>query len=142
MNSRFFVGSWTCLGEILTYRGLRKRKKSGLTEKWYTTHACYACTQRQKCTRSKTTRYIYRWVDEEITDLLKKRVQENKEKLDLRKSLVEHPFGTLKHWIEFRHFLTRGLDKVSTEMSLSVLCYNLKRVLNIVDFKELMAAVS
>ena len=129
-------------GETLTYRGLRKRKKSGLIEKRYTTHACYSCTQKQKCTRSKTTRYIHRWVDEEVMELLKKRVQENKEKLDLRKSLVEHPFGTLKHWMEHRYFLTRGLEKVSTEMSLSVLCYNLKRVLNIVDFKELMAAVS
>ena len=129
-------------GETLTYRGLRKRKKSGFTEKRYTTHACYACIQKKKCTRSKTTRIIYRWVDEEVMESLKKRVQANKEKVELRKSLVEHPFGTIKHWMEHRHFLTRGLGKVSTEMSLSVLCYNLKRVLNIVDFKELMAAVS
>ena len=129
-------------GEILTFRGLRKRKKSGLTEKTYTTHACYSCSQKQRCTRSKTTRYIYRWVDEEIMEQLKKRVQENKEKIKLRKSLVEHPFGTLKHSMEHRHFLTRGLENVSAEMSISVLCYNLKRVLNILNFKELMMAVS
>jgi transposase len=129
-------------GEVLTQRGLRKRKKSGLTEKTYTTHACYSCPQKPKCTRSKTTRYIYRWVDEEVMELLKKRVQENKEKVELRKSLVEHPFGTIKHWMGHRYFLTRGIEKVSAEMSLSVLSYNLKRVLNIVDFKELMAAVS
>ena len=129
-------------GEVLTHRGLRKRKKSGLKEKTYTTHACYSCSQKKRCTRSKTTRYIYRWVDEEVMELLKKRVQENKEKVELRKSLVEHPFGTIKHWMGHRYFLTRGMEKVSAEMSLSVLSYNLKRVLNIVDFKELLAAVS
>jgi hypothetical protein len=41
----------------------------------------------------------------------------------------------------YRHFLTRGMNNVSAEMDLFVLAYNLKRVLNIVNFKELMLAI-
>jgi hypothetical protein len=129
-------------GQTLTFRGYRKRKKSGLVEKKYTTHACYACQQKSKCTRSKTTRSIYRWADQEVLEQLNQRMKENPEKVCLRKSLVEHPFGTIKHWMGHDHFLTRGIDNVSAEMSLSVLVYNLRRVLNLVDFKELMAVVT
>jgi transposase len=125
----------------LTYRGLRKRKKSGITEKKYTTHACYSCPQKSKCTRTRTTRYVYRWEHEDVLEQLYQRMKENPEKIKIRKSLVEHLFGTMKHSMGHRYFLTRGIEKVSGEMSLSVLCYNLKRVLNIVNFKELMVAI-
>jgi transposase len=129
-------------GQALTFRGLKKIEKTGITEKKYTTHACYTCKQKQKCTKSKTTRYIYRWVHEEIIEQMTERLEENKEMIEKRKALVEHPFGTIKHWMNHGYFLTRGLENVRGEMSISVLVYNLKRVLNIVDFKELMAAVA
>ena len=51
--------------------------------------------------------------------------------MTIRRSIVEHVFGTLKHWMGPAHFLTRTLGRVSTEMSLQVLAYNLKRVMNI-----------
>jgi hypothetical protein len=51
--------------------------------------------------------------------------------MTIRRSTVEHVFGTLKHWMGATHFLTRTLGRVSTEMSLQVLAYNLKRVMNI-----------
>ena len=129
-------------GETLTFRGYRNRKKSGIKEKKYTTHSCYTCSQKAKCTRSKRTRYIYRWEHEEVMEKLEERLKENPEKINLRKALVEHAFGTIKHWMGHHHFLTRGIDNVSAEMSLSVLTYNIKRVLNVVDFKELMAVVT
>jgi len=44
---------------------------------------------------------------------------------------VEHPFGTLKAWMGATHFLTKKLTNVSTEMSLHVLAYNMKRVINL-----------
>jgi transposase len=128
-------------GQTLTFRGYRKRKKSGIREKKYTTHACYTCPLKLKCTRSKTTRYIYRWEHEDIMEQLKQRLKEKSEMIHIRKALVEHPFGTIKHGMGFRQFLTRGMNNVSAEMSLSVLAYNLKRVLNIVNFKELMLAI-
>jgi transposase len=48
-----------------------------------------------------------------------------------RRQTVEHPFGTLKAWMGATHFLTKTLNRVSTEMSLHVLAYNLKRVIAI-----------
>jgi hypothetical protein len=59
----------------------------------------------------------------------------------IRRSTVEHVFGTLKHWIGPAHFLTRTLGRVSTEMSLPVLAYNLKRVINILGVAGTMKAM-
>jgi hypothetical protein len=50
-------------------------------------------------------------------------------------------FGTLKHWMGWTHFLTRGFQNVATEMSLSVLAYNFKRVLSILGFEGAMKAM-
>ena len=38
-----------------------------------------------------------------------------------------HPFRTIKAWMKTYHFLTRTIEQVSTEMSLHVLAYNMKR---------------
>jgi len=129
-------------GRILTFRGIRKLKESGITERIYTTHDCYSCPIKTKCTRSKATRRIYRWEHEEIIEKLDQRVKENPNIVNRRKELVEHPFGTLKNWMGHHHFLTKGSMNVSTEMNLISLAYNIKRVLNIVHFKELMAWIS
>ena len=59
----------------------------------------------------------------------------------VRRQTVEHPFGTLKSWMGSTHFLTRTLDKVRTEMSLHVLAYNLKRMIQIFGVKPLLQAV-
>jgi hypothetical protein len=55
---------------------------------------------------------------------------------------VEHPFGTMKARMGATHFLTKTLPKVAAEMALSVLAYNLTRVMNIVGAKPLMAAIA
>jgi hypothetical protein len=54
---------------------------------------------------------------------------------------VEHPFGTIKLWMGSAHFLTKTLKKVSTEMSLHMLAYNLKRVIKILGTGVLMDAM-
>jgi len=61
--------------------------------------------------------------------------------LKLRQQIVEHPFGTIKFWNDQRHFLMRGLDKVKAEFSLSTLAYNIKRAMNVVGVKALIAAL-
>jgi hypothetical protein len=61
--------------------------------------------------------------------------------MTLRRQTVEHPFGTLKAWMGATHFLTRTLKRVSTEMSLHVLAYNIKRVITIMGVRPLMAAI-
>ena len=60
----------------------------------------------------------------------------------LRRQTVEHPFGTLKAWMGSTHFMTKRLPRVSTEMSLHVLAYNLKRVMQILGIVPLMQAMS
>ena len=59
--------------------------------------------------------------------------------MDRRKTLAEHPFGTLKCRAGYRHFLVRGLAKVRGELGLMVLCYNFTRVLNIIGLERLVA---
>lgn len=60
----------------------------------------------------------------------------------LRRQTVEHTFGTLKAWMGATHFLTKTLPRVSTEMSLHVLAYNLKRMMQILGAKSLMKAIA
>ena len=69
------------------------------------------------------------------------RLANRPEVLRQRREAVEHPFGTIKQWMNQGAFLMRGLEKVSGEFSLTALAYDLRRVLNIVGFNELMAAV-
>jgi hypothetical protein len=59
-----------------------------------------------------------------------------------RREIVEHPFGTIKQWMNQGTFLMRGLEKVRAEFSLTALVYNLRRALNIVGVEGLMAEVT
>jgi len=49
----------------------------------------------------------------------------------MRRQTVEHPFGTIKHWMGATHLLVKRLPRVATEMALNVLAYNMKRVMAI-----------
>jgi hypothetical protein len=62
---------------------------------------------------------------------MQRRLDRKPDAMTIRRSTVEHVFGTLKHWMGATHFLTRTLGRVSTEMSPQVLAYNLKRVMKI-----------
>ena len=59
-----------------------------------------------------------------------------------RRETVEHPFGTIKQWMNQGAFLMRGLEKVRAEFSLTALAYNLRRVLNIVGLQKMIAALA
>ena len=69
------------------------------------------------------------------------RLDRDPEKMRLRRQTAEHPFGTLKLWMGYAHFLTRTLPKVRTEMSLHVLAYNLKRVMTLLGVGVLLKAI-
>jgi hypothetical protein len=62
--------------------------------------------------------------------------------LDRRRETVEHPFGSIKQWMNQGAFLMRGLERVRGEFSLTALAYNLRRVLNIVELPKLIAALT
>ncbi len=62
-----------------------------------------------------------------------------KEMMCCRSGLAEHPFGTLKRWFGWDHFLVRGFSKVRGEMSIMVLGYNLMRVIRIIGLEAFRA---
>jgi hypothetical protein len=72
---------------------------------------------------------------------MQRRLDRKPDAMTIRRSTVEHVFGTLKHWMGATHFLTRTLGRVSTEMSLQVLAYNLKRVMNILGVARTIKAM-
>jgi hypothetical protein len=80
-------------------------------------------------------------VDEALLDEMALRVQAEPDKVRRRKSIVEHPFGTIKHSMNQGYFLTRGLAHVRSEMSLTVLAYNVKRAIRLLGAQELVAAL-
>ena len=69
------------------------------------------------------------------------RLDHNPDAMRVRRSTVEHPFGTIKCWMGATHFLCTTLPKVATEMALNVLAYNMKRVMNIMGVDKLMQAM-
>lgn len=59
----------------------------------------------------------------------------------VRRQTVDHPFGTLKYWMGATHFLIKTLPRVSTEMSLHMLAYNLKRMMSIFGIAGVLEAI-
>lgn len=110
--------------------------------RYYWTKACPRCALKAQCTTDPRFHRIKRWQHEAVLERIEQRVKANSVILKLRKQLVEHPFGTLKFWNDQRHFLMKGLEKVKGEFSLSTLAYDIKRVLNIVGVKGLIAALN
>jgi len=115
--------------------------ESGLEMDCYWSSVCKACPLKAQCTPS-TERRVKRWVHENVLEAMQQRLDNDSGKMRTRRCTVEHPFGTLKAWMGYTHFLTRKLEHVSTEMSLHVLAYNLKRVMRIVGVVPLMEAVA
>jgi hypothetical protein len=66
------------------------------------------------------------------------RVRAHPEIMKVRKELIEHVFGTMKRSMDQGYFLLRTRKKVAAEMSLTVLAYNLKQVIEIVGVKGLI----
>jgi transposase len=125
-------------GEQLTYRF--SAEEHGKTIRRYWTTACPKCPLQSQCTTGPMRR-IPRWDHEQLLDAVQERLDASPEAMRMRRETVEHPFGTMKARMGATHFLTKTLPKVATEMALSVLAYNLTRVMNIVGVKPLITAI-
>jgi transposase len=125
-------------GETLTYRFGTEEK--GRTIRDYSTAACGRCALKAQSTRNKANRRIPRWEYEDVLERMQQRLENHPEMRHKRMAMVEHPFGTIKRWMDQGYFLMRGKQKVSTEMSLSSLAYNITRVLNILGVKAMIEA--
>ena len=116
------------------------QEKDGLTLHSYWSSNCQTCSIKAECTTGKERR-VTRWEYEAVIDALQARLDRDPEKMRIRRETVEHPFGTIKAWMGSTHFQTKTLKRVSTEMSLHVLAYNLKRVMNIMGVQPLIQAI-
>jgi transposase len=125
-------------GERLVYRFTNQ--ENGLTLRRYWTNACQSCAIKGQCTTGKQRR-ITRWEHEHVLEAVQQRLDEHPEKMRQRRETVEHPFGTIKYWMGYTHFQMKTLKRVSTEMALHVLAYNLKRVMNIMGTGPLIEAM-
>ncbi len=125
-------------GERLTYH--YTNEENGLRRRHYWINVCQSCAIKDRCTTGKERR-IARWEHEEVLEAVQRRLDENPEAMRQRRETVEHPFGTIKARMGVTHFLMRRLKNVRTEMALSVLAYNLTRVMNILGIGPLITAI-
>ena len=125
-------------GEKLTYRYTREESDKMLRRYWTT--VCPGCPLKSQCTPAPQRR-ITRWEHEHVLEAVQQRLDQNSQAMRQRRETAEHPFATLKMRMGGTHFLMKRLPKVSTEMALHVLAYNLSRVMNIIGVQPLLAAI-
>jgi transposase len=106
----------------------------------YWSSACPKCPLKAQCTTGRYRR-ITRWEHEQVLDAMQTRLDQMPQASRIRRRTVEHVFGTLKSWMGATHLLTKTLPRVSTEISLHVLAYNLKRVMQLLGVVPLMQAM-
>jgi transposase len=125
-------------GQRLLYHMTTRDKGRRLHCYW--TFKCRTCDIKAQCTTG-VHRKMTRWEHETVLEKAQDRLDRSPDAMRIRRATVEHPFGTLKAWMGSTHFLTKTLDRVSTEMSLHVLAYNMKRIMNIMGTKPLIEAI-
>jgi transposase len=138
------VDAYECpAGQVLPFRF--KATEHGQEQRYYANAtACRGCSLRARCTGSADPaqgRRIKRWREEAVLEAMAARVQADPMSRVRRKSLVEHPFGTIKRWDDAGYLLVRGLAKVRAEFSLMTLAYNLRRAVRVVGVPRLLAAL-
>jgi len=131
--------------EYLCPAGERLPKRTSMMENGkkmirYWSSNCRSCRLKSQCTTGKERR-VSRWEHGDVLDAMERRVARDPQKMRIRCQTVEHPFGTIKYWMGSTHFQTRTLKHVKTEMSLHVLAYNMKRVMNILGVETLLEAI-
>jgi len=125
-------------GQRLSLRTSCKERDLTLLRYWSSN--CPSCAIKDKCTPGNERR-VSRWEHEDLLEAMQKRLDEAPDSMRIRRQTVEHPYGTIKLWMGSTHFLTKTLDRVSTEMGLHVLAYNLKRIMKILGNDALIAAI-
>lgn len=123
-------------GERLSYRNDSEEKGKTLWVYW--TSRCSDCPLKADCTTGKERR-IKRWEKEHILEAAAAELKKQPEAMRRRKEIVEHPYATIKHCMGATHFVMKRLPNVRAEMSLHVLAYNLRRVINIIGVPKLIA---
>jgi transposase len=124
-------------GILRPKNGLKKDSRRGTLAQRYVGINCNDCEIKPDCTDS-SARNIYRFINQQWRNEYETKMNSGlgKSKLLLRKTLSEHPFGTIKYWMGHIPLKTRGRKKVRAEINLYAIGYNLKRLLNIEGFEK------
>jgi len=117
-----------CLKE-LKYKRSRKYKNGNEYRVYSNYSTCVKCQKKASCT-SYRYREVFRLTCQDILDVIDERTEKNKVLYRKRKEIIEHVFGTVKAIWGYRQFLCRTRSKVSAEMALTYMAYNLRRVFN------------
>lgn len=120
-------------GKELKFRWSQNKNGKVMHQYHSSAPVCAQCPLKEQCLPEKNPyRTVSRWEHEQVIEEHRVRMAEQgAEMMRQRASICEHPFGTLKLWCGWTHFLLRGLEKVRAELSLLMLSYNFKRVLRI-----------
>jgi transposase len=130
--------SWRCpAGETLSLFKTSQTQQ----QKEYTSRACGTCALKAQCTNT-ARRVIVRHFYEDAREAMHRRAVADPIWMRRRRGTVEHPFGTMKWLMAGPRFLVKGLKKAKAELALGVLCYNLKRVTNILAVPALLEALA
>ena len=76
--------------------------------RYYRAKGCKDCALKPQCTRNKGNRTITREANEGLMEAMAARMKAQPGKFKLRKTLAEHPFGTIKRWFGYTHFSAQG----------------------------------
>jgi len=120
---------------------VQRMEKDGRGSIFYSNRpACRGCALKSQCTAGSARR-IERWEGEAVLDRMAERLAARPDILATRRETVEHPFGSIKQWMNQGAFLMKGLPKVRGEFSLTAFAYNLRRAITIVGVPAMMKAV-
>lgn len=124
--------SYTCSAGHPLVLHQRNKLKRNTRANVYRGTQCAACQLRSQCTTSHQGRIVHRYHNQDWRDRYRERMKNKVSKafVALRKTLVEHPFGTIKLMGGKIPLLLRGKAKVATEVNLYATAYNFKRLIN------------
>ena len=106
--------------------------------KRYTTKDCLKCPVKAECSKAKYGKAIQRSEYQEVIDNNKIRIAQNKGYYRHRQAIVEHPYGTVKRQWGFNYIMTKKYKhRAAADVGFIFTVYNLKRIINLVDTKEL-----
>ncbi len=131
---------YRCPAGALLPRHMTTVEKGMTLHRYWDRASCTGCSLKSQCTPS-IERRVTRWEHEAVIDALQTRMDLRPRAMRERRSLVEHPFGTIKAWMGHSHFLMKRLPNVKTEISLHILAYNMKRVMAVLGTKPLIEAI-
>ncbi|MEK9213253.1 transposase [Sphingomonas sp. 2378] len=111
-----------------------------MTVQYSSPAACAGCQMKALCTTGRWRR-VNRWEKEHLIERMAERLEKRPGILAVRRSTVEHPFGTIKQSMNQGAFLMHGLEKVRAEFSLTALAYNLRRAITLIGVPGMIQAI-